>query len=78
MKRLFILVLLAPLPGCMGFEGSYYQDYIQEESTAPSCGCQSSAGGMSTSGVMPTVSQLPSITQPPTGQTREPELAPVK
>lgn len=65
MRRLLLLLLLAPLSGCMGLGDNYYYDEAPAVAPSSSCGCN--APGL-TSAAPPTISQLPA------GQTREPDL----
>jgi hypothetical protein len=71
MKPLWILLLLTFLPGCAGFEDSYFEpaDAVDFAPPSSSCPCQNASYRTSpaASAITPSTSQLPTI------QTREPE-----
>jgi hypothetical protein len=72
MKRFLVLMMLASLPGCVGFEENYYEETAPVGFAPPasSCGCQAATYRATSAAPanLPVVSQLPAI------QTREPDL----
>lgn len=71
MKRLLLLILLTPVPGCVGFEESYYEDFGQEWMVPASADCptQTVSAPPAASAIIPAAHQTPAV------QTREPDLA---
>lgn len=78
MKRLFLLLLLAPLTGCVGMEEFYAEDTAGLEwLVGAEGGCSSCQGTQQTSGTLPAglgVIQTTSSQGLPPVQTREPDL----